>query len=246
MGYDKRLRPVLLKGHFGLQVVDLFQLRPQILQHVERLPAPGARAADENDRSVGRHGPAEVTRQGRRQLVPQRVGIQMLPRGVQGELQRIAHRGVELAATKTLSNLTSEFWGGFGATASYSYTESETSVGGGSFYGQDLPLPGLSENVWSATVFWDYRGWTANVNTRYRDDFIQNLPIPGAGSPTLAQPWTTVDAQFSYAFESGWMLVVSGDNLTDEENIIEYGVNGTLGEWKQFGRQFYVGFNWVY
>ena len=81
---------------------------------------------------------------------------------------------------------------------------------------------------------------------RWRDEFVQNLPIPGAGSPTLAQPYTTVDAQVSYAFDNGVMLVLSGDNLTDEANIIEYGVNGTLGEYKQFGRQFYFGINFVY
>ena len=44
----------------------------------------------------------------------------------------------------------------------------------------------------------------------------------------------------------GLMLVLSGANLTDEANIIEYGVNGALGEYKQFGRQFYFGINFVY
>jgi len=154
-------------------------------------------------------------------------------------------RGIELAGTKTFTSLPG-IWSGLGATASYSYTQSETEVGGGVFYNNNLPLPGLSENVVSATLFWDIDNFSAHVNMRWRDEFVQNLPIPGAGSPTLAQPYTTVDAQISYAFDNGLMLVVSGDNLTDEPNIIEYGVHGTLGEYKQFGRQFYVGFNWVY
>ncbi len=154
-------------------------------------------------------------------------------------------RGIELAATKTFDNLPGVF-AGLGATASYSFTESETQVGGGAFYDRDLPLPGLSENVWSATVFWDIGNFSSHVNMRYRDEFVQNLPIPGAGSPTLAQPYTTVDAQVSYAFDNGLSFVISGNNLTDEENIIEYGVDDTFGEYKQFGRQFYLGVNYKY
>ena len=154
-------------------------------------------------------------------------------------------RGIELAGTKTFTSLPG-IWSGLGANASYSYTQSETEVGGGVFYDNNLPLPGLSENVVSATLFWDIDNFSAHVNVRWRDEFVQNLPIPGAGSPTLAQPYTTVDAQVSYAFDNGLMLVLSGDNLTDEANIIEYGVNGALGEYKQFGRQFYFGINFVY
>jgi phosphoribosylformimino-5-aminoimidazole carboxamide ribotide isomerase len=154
-------------------------------------------------------------------------------------------RGIELAGTKTFDGLPG-MWGGFGVTASYSYTASETEVGGGAFYGQNLPLPGLSENVWSATVFYDWGGFSAHVNMRYRDEFVQNLPIPGAGSPTLAQPYTTADAQVSYAFENGLSVVLSGNNLTDEPNTIEYGVANALGEYKEFGRQYYLGLNYKY
>ena len=154
-------------------------------------------------------------------------------------------RGIELAGTKTFDTLPG-IWGGLGATASYSFTESETEVGGGQFYGENLPLPGLSENVWSATVFWDYDNWSAHVNMRYRDEFILNLPIPGSATPTLTKDYTTVDAQMSYAFDNGISVVLSGNNLTDEANIIEYGIAGGAGEYKSFGRQYYLGVNFVY
>ena len=154
-------------------------------------------------------------------------------------------RGIELAGTKTFDNLPG-MWSGLGATASYSYTASETEVGGGEFYSEDLPLPGLSENVWSATVFYDWGGFSAHANVRHRDEFVQNLPIPGAGSPTLAQPYTTVDAQFGYAFENGLGIIVSGNNLTNEENTIEYGVPNSFGEYKSFGRQYYFGLVYKY
>ena len=154
-------------------------------------------------------------------------------------------RGIELAATKTFDALPGA-WGGLGATASWSHTESEMEISGGNFSGENQPLPGLSENVWSATIFYDLGGFSAHVNAKYRDDFIVNLPIPGSSTPALTKDYSTVDAQMSYLFENNIGVVFSVYNLTDEPNVIEYGVSGTLGEYKGFGRQYYLGVNWKY
>ncbi|QIL90228.1 TonB-dependent receptor [Microbulbifer sp. SH-1] len=154
-------------------------------------------------------------------------------------------RGLELAGTKTFDQLPGAF-AGLGLTASYSYTESETEVSGGNFYGENLPLPGLSENVWSTTVFWDIGNFSSHVNVRYRDEFILNMPIPGSSTPVMAQEYTTVDAQVSYAFENGIDVVFSANNLTDEANVVSYGEEGILGEYSEFGRQYYLGINYKY
>jgi len=58
--------------------------------------------------------------------------------------------------------------------------------------------------------------------------------------------YTTVDAQMSYAFDNGLSVVLSGNNLTDEPARIEYGVPGLLGEYRIFGRQYYLGVNFQY
>lgn len=154
-------------------------------------------------------------------------------------------RGIELAATKTFDSLPGA-WGGLGLTASYSHTDSEMEVSGGNFSGENQPLPGLSENVWSATIFYDWGGFSAHVNGRYRDEFIVNLPIPGSSTPALTTEYMTIDAQMSYLFENNIGIVLSVYNLTDEPNLIEYGVGGTLGEYKGFGRQYFLGVNWKY
>ena len=156
-------------------------------------------------------------------------------------------RGLELSATGTFDRLPGIF-GGLGATASYSFTESETEIAGGAITGaESLPLPGLSENVWSATVFWDIGDFSAHVNTRYRDEYIQRIPIPGSTAPVYAEDYTTVDAQVSYNWpDMGLSVVLSGNNLTDEENVTSYAVPGTLGEIRRFGRQFYLGVNYQY
>jgi phosphoribosylformimino-5-aminoimidazole carboxamide ribotide isomerase len=55
-----------------------------------------------------------------------------------------------------------------------------------------------------------------------------------------------VDAQVSYAFDNGISVVFSGNNLTNEPAIIEYGAPGLLGEYREFGRQYYLGVNYQY
>lgn len=154
-------------------------------------------------------------------------------------------RGAELAVTDTFTSLPGIF-AGMGVTASYSYTESETQVSGGNLYGQNLPLPGLSKNVWSATGFWDIGNFSTHVNLRYRDEYILNMPIPGSSTPVEAQDYMTMDAQASYAFDNGLDIVFSVNNLTDEANVISYSQDDALGEYKEFGRQYYMGVNYKF
>ncbi|GAA0361543.1 TonB-dependent receptor [Bowmanella denitrificans] len=154
-------------------------------------------------------------------------------------------RGFELAGTTTFTDLPGIF-AGLGITASYSYTESETEISGGNLFGQNLPLPGLSKNVWSTTAFWDIGSFSTHINVRYRDEFILNMPIPGSSTPVEAQDYLTMDAQASYAFGNGLEVVMSVSNLTDEPNVIAYDQPGVLGEFTEFGRQYYLGFNYKY
>lgn len=154
-------------------------------------------------------------------------------------------RGIELAGTQTFTTLPGIF-GGLGVTASYSYTESEMEVTGGSLFSKSLSLPGLSKNVWSVTGFWDIGKFSTHLNVRYRDDYVVNMPVPGSSTPALAKQYTTVDYQASYAFDNGVDIVFEADNLTDAANITSYGQDSVLGEYKTFGRQYYVGVNYKF
>lgn len=180
------------------------------------------------------------------------LGIE-IPAGYRnGEFQTVQNtrkggyiRGLELATTQTFTQLPGIF-AGLGVTASYSYTESETEIGGGSLFGQKLPIAGLSKNVWSITGFWDIDKFSTHLNVRYRDDYVMDLPIPGSTTPALAKEYTTLDYQASYAFENGVELIFEANNLTDEANIASYGEDAALGEYKTFGRTYYLGFNYKF
>lgn len=182
-----------------------------------------------------------------------KLGLKIPDGMVPGVYQTVANtkkggyiRGLELATTQTFSKLPGIF-SGLGATASYSYTESETEIsGGGLFAGKKLPLYGLSKNVWSITGFWDIGHFSTHVNVRYRDDYIMNMPVPGSSTPVRAKKYTTVDYQASYAFENGIDIVFEADNLTDAANVVSYGQDSALGEYKTYGRNFSLGVNYKF
>lgn len=155
-------------------------------------------------------------------------------------------RGLELAYSTTFTQLPGVF-AGLGLTTSYSYTESKTSIGGGVYFpAQQLPLPGLSKNVWSNTIFWDIGRFSTNANIRYRDEFIHEGDIPGGGAPLEAAAYTVVDLQVSYKFDNGIEAVAQLNNATDEGFVSSYGSDSVLGETKEFGRQYFVGVNYKY
>jgi iron complex outermembrane receptor protein len=154
-------------------------------------------------------------------------------------------RGLELAGTYTFDSLPGIF-SGLGTTASYSFTQSEMEITGGSLFTDKLSLPGLSENVWSLTAFWDIGQFSTNLNMRYRDEYVLNMPVPGSSTPVLGQAYTTMDYQASYAFDNGVDVVFEITNLTDEPVVLSYGQDNRLGEYKTFGRQYYVGVNYKF
>ena len=135
-------------------------------------------------------------------------------------------------------------FGGLGFAGSYSYTESETSVDGGENFGNvNIPLPGLSENVWTATVWWDIGPFTARSSTRYRDEFINEGVAPGGTDLMWAADYTVTDMQFSYGLDNGLDFLFQINNVTDEPDRTFFG-DGQPGRYTTFGTQYFIGVNY--
>ncbi|MCG7535022.1 TonB-dependent receptor [Pseudoalteromonas sp. OOF1S-7] len=155
-------------------------------------------------------------------------------------------RGVELAYTTMFDNLPGIF-SGLGFNTNYSYTESEASVdGGANFENLALALPGLSKNVWSATIFWTIDAFTTHLNVRYRDEYVYEGATPGGAAFAMADEYIVVDWQGTYDFENGLQAVLQINNLTNEPNTTHYGTALSTGEYKEFGRQYFLGFNYSF
>ncbi|SHG90888.1 TonB-dependent receptor [Ferrimonas marina] len=149
-------------------------------------------------------------------------------------------RGLELAYTQVFTGLPGA-WSGFGLNASYSYTESEvesqTDLGG-----ESIPqaLPGLSENVATATLFYSYAGFDARVSARYRDDFVSEQVAVNEQVVNFDGE-TVVDFQTSYQINDHFGVLFQVNNLTDEPTQSYFGNESRTGTLQYFGREYFLG-----
>ncbi|WP_394129038.1 TonB-dependent receptor [Shewanella maritima] len=153
-------------------------------------------------------------------------------------------RGLELAYTHVFANLPSA-WSGLGFSGSYSYTQSEvesiTSLGGGSV---TQSLPGLSENVANATLFYSYEGFETRISARYRDEFVSEQVAINEQVVNFDGE-TVVDFQASYQATDSLGVLFQVNNLTDEPTKSYFGTESKTGTIQYFGREIYLGVNYV-
>lgn len=155
-------------------------------------------------------------------------------------------RGVEFAYTQTFTNLP-DLWKGLGVNLNFSYTESDierpSNVPGEE--GTNAPLEGLSERVWTATVFYDYDDiFEVRVNARYRDDYLSQQIAIGEVQSAFFKEETIWSAQASYNYNENLQFFASVDNITDEENVSFFGSESRTGTIQFFGRTVYFGLNY--
>jgi iron complex outermembrane receptor protein len=156
-------------------------------------------------------------------------------------------KGWELAAT-IQGDLFSDALAGFGVNATYSYNDSNIEANGP---GSASPLPGLSEDIWNLTLFYEKEGFSARVAQRYRSGYIGEVAgFGGARTGTDLDEETVVDAQISYEFQSGRFegvtLMLQAYNLTDERfQRVDPGT-GLPTEYQTFGALYQFGVSWSY
>ena len=155
-------------------------------------------------------------------------------------------RGIEVSYTQTF-NFLPDLWSGLGANINWSYTDSEitrpSAVPGEA--GQDAPLEGLSNRVFSGTLFYDYdERFNARVSVRNRGPYLSQQIAIGSAQSAYFNEETIYSAQMSYNFTDNLQALVSVDNLTDEPNISYFGDTNRTGTIQYFGRTIYFGVNY--
>ncbi|TKB46385.1 TonB-dependent receptor [Thalassotalea mangrovi] len=149
-------------------------------------------------------------------------------------------KGLEISYTQVFSFLP-ELWSGLGLSLSYSHTKSDvelvTDLAGGSV---EQSLPGLSENLFTSTLFWEYQDFETRVSVRYRDEFVSeqwgvNQQIANFDEEVI------IDYQASYNITENFGALFQVNNLTDEPTQSYFGSKQFSGTTQYFGRQFYLG-----
>ncbi|MCP4322952.1 MAG: TonB-dependent receptor [Alteromonadales bacterium] len=156
--------------------------------------------------------------------------------------------GYEVSATLPF-NLLSEHLDGFGLIASYTGVESDMKDQNDN----DYQLPGLSDSITSATLYYDKNGFSARASMRKRGDFKGD--VYGLGFDTVQVDIigeTIVDAQIGYdfgegGFESleGLSIFLQAYNLTEEPFTSLQGENALqVRDYQDYGSTYLLGFSY--
>ncbi|MEL7023314.1 MAG: TonB-dependent receptor [Pseudomonadota bacterium] len=138
---------------------------------------------------------------------------------------------------------------GFGAIFSAAINDSDVVSDPGN---PSTPLPGLSEEIFNVTLFYENEGFSARVSNRYRSEFLGEIAGFANGRQLqFVDEENIVDAQISYMFEDGPMagltLLLQGNNLTDQEFVTFLNDDpNQIRDYQRYGRNFLVGLSYRY
>ena len=158
--------------------------------------------------------------------------------------------GLELTASLPF-DMFSEALDGFGAILSYSYTDSDIAIQGsvGQVASENIPLPGLSEDVWNATLYYEKSGFGARIATRYRSEYIGEVSnFANDRALRFVEDDMITDAQLSYTFGEGMLenlqVLLQVNNLTNEPYVSYSEDKERLIDYQEYGTQYLFGLNY--
>jgi len=105
-------------------------------------------------------------------------------------------------------------------------------------------LPGTSDTIFNASVFYEKFGFSLRVNYQYRDDWLSTTENDG-----LNEFWGAterVDASLRYTIPTDILgtavtIFANANNLTDERDLRFENTRATPNQYEGFGRRFLVG-----
>lgn len=157
--------------------------------------------------------------------------------GDDGELS-----GLELNLIAHAAQLLPAPLDGLGFSANVTFTDSEfTALDGNKF-----DLPGTSDLVYNASLFYEKYDLSLRLNYQYRDEWISPIEDPSEYwgeqqrvdlSVSYQLPWDVSGATVS--------LYANGNNLTDETDE-RFAGNGTINQSESYGRYYLIGFRLNY
>ncbi|MEO1047843.1 MAG: TonB-dependent receptor [Pseudomonadota bacterium] len=131
---------------------------------------------------------------------------------------------------------------GFGASANLTLLGSRFTAP--SLANQQFDLPGTSDTIFNASVFFEKFGISARLNYQYRDDWLSTTE-----NEALNEFWaatTRVDASIRYAlpqFDNGLAVTLFADanNITDERDLRFINTAATPNQFEGFGERWMFG-----
>jgi iron complex outermembrane receptor protein len=131
-------------------------------------------------------------------------------------------------------------------------------IGSASFYDGELDdgasVPGLSEETYQATIYYELGGFQARVSWTKRDDFWTETPgLSLALTPTVDQGAEIIDAQIGYDFGLGGFDALDGlfvslqvQNMTDEDTLQTTDDAREILKYQTFGSNYLLNVNYKF
>jgi TonB-dependent receptor len=152
--------------------------------------------------------------------------------------------GLEVGGQYAFGNSV-EWLQGFGAAANYTYSQS-TSQQPTSFTTTG-PIPGVSRNALTGTLYYENHGFSIRGSYSYRDKALNDSQVGstfafgGKVYEVFEAPYGQLDAQASYDFNRHVGVIVSVQNLTDEAQHTYLQWPNQPFTYDDSGRRFFVG-----
>ena len=148
--------------------------------------------------------------------------------------------GLELNFIGQLDAFLPEALQGFGVTGNITMLDSEFETNSGAKFS----LPGTSDYIYNASVYYERYGLSLRVNYQYRDDWLSTTE-----NDSLAEYWAAekrLDASARYVLPASPMgakvtLFANGNNLTNETDVRYIGDRSTPNQVESYGRYFVAG-----
>ena len=139
--------------------------------------------------------------------------------------------GFEVSAQKFFDN-------GFGLTASYSYTDTEATVGG-----VDAgALPGVADTAYAVSAIYEQGKISSQLSLDYTGDYVIDTYSPlGEGYHTYTEEVFMMTASLRYDLLENTQIFFEGLNLLDESNRSFQGRSDLPSSIQIYGRTFNVG-----
>jgi len=131
-------------------------------------------------------------------------------------------------------------------------------IASASFYDGKLDngasVPGLSEETYQSTLYYELGGFQARVSWTKRDDFRTQFPgLSLALTDTIDQGAELIDAQIGFDFGlagfdrlDGLFISLQGQNLTDEDTLQTTGDSREIMKYQSFGANYILNVNYKF
>jgi TonB-dependent receptor len=152
--------------------------------------------------------------------------------------------GVEVGGQYAFGNAV-EWLRGFGAAGNYTYSQSQSQQP--TSFTTTGPIPGVSRNALTGTLYYENHGFSIRGSYSYRDKALSDSQVGstfafgGKVYEVFAAPYGQLDAQASYDFNKHFGVVVSVQNLTDEAQHTYLQWPNQPFTYDDWGRRFFLG-----